>query len=378
MKQTVYCAFLCLILAACGKPPAPEVTPEPDNVVSAEALEADTTQLLNFTAAANEFHAFAEQTSKQMLAQCSQMKAAIESFLASPSEQTQLAAQQAFYVCYQGWIASEFYQQHAFDLAEEKSLKTLLDLIDTRPFLPGYIDGIPEYPYSGLIHEMDMPITAGNLRSQHRLMDEDSASVGFPAVEFFLWKSPVATQWAGAETSDVVKRRHTYLSIVSSQLINQLTQTIMRWQPNSNYSLLPERAQLNIVLQSMQRLVMVDLLTKGFENSVVRESEWFHPAILSGRGRDYPILRLTQLQQYISSEAFIEWLTRQTGSPVTVDDLTAAVASSIAAIEALPENYPFDTTETDENWLVARQQIASLTLLLSQLSEHFQIPIVTS
>jgi hypothetical protein len=385
VKHTAFCAVLCLgLLASCDKPDKP-VMSEPPVVKPAEEAEATPvaepgSQILNFADAANDFHHAAQQSTKRMLSLCSQMKADIDTFLRAPTDKAQVTAQASYIPCYQSWISSSLFFQQPFDLAEAESFNKLIDMLDTRPFLPGYIDGIPEYPFSGLIHEVDMEITLPNLRGQHRLMDEESASIGFPVIEFFLWKMPVESIWTTAQTNDdneIVKRRKTYLNVVSELLMEQLSRAVLRWQPNSAYASLPERAQLSLVLKSLQRSALVELLNHGFDQPVINDPEWYHPALISGHGRDYPILRLTRIENLLDAPAFSEWLSKQVDMPVSTEEMDVALENSISAIKQLPENYPLQTSEENENWASARQEVAKLAVLFNQLSEYFQVSVVT-
>ena len=276
---------------------------------------------------------------------------------------------------------SDFFQQ-PFDLADKKPFRNLIDLIDTHPFLPGYIDGIPEYPYSGLVHELDIDINADNLRGQHRLMDEESASVGFPVIEFFLWKMPANEHWQATPNTDnatIVDRRKAYLNTATDLLMEHLTQAVLRWQTNGTFASLPERAQFSFVLKSLQRLSMIELLAGQFEEAVFTDPGWYHTAPFTGFGRSFITIKLKSMQQVIGdTEAtqFSDWLDKNPDLPFTTSDLRKTLTDALTAVSALPGNYPFDSS-ADEQWQAARQQLAQLTVYFSQLSKHFQVAIVT-
>ena len=380
MKQHYLGVVLsALLLVACGRegssvdtepvssaPPASEAVPEPSLPPFAEVAQA--------------FAGQAQQGSQQMLTLCTQMQMAIEQFLADVSAQTQAEARDRYQACYQAWVSASLYFQMPFELSEAKSFHQLIEIIDTRPFLPGYIDGIPEYPYSGLVHELDMPINQSTLRSQHRLMDEDSASVGFPVVEFFLWKTPIDSVWRATQVGDdhrIVDRRKQYLAVATELLMTQLTQANLRWQSATGFKALPERAQLALVVKSLQRSAAIELLANRFSAQVLVEPDWHHPALLSGQGRDYPLLRLAQMQKLLATAAVQAWFSQQPALPVSAEVLQAALSAAEQAVMQLPANYPFDTAEDSETWQAAQQQIAALAELFSQLSEHFQVPLAT-
>jgi hypothetical protein len=377
-------SLLTLTITSCSEPDSTEarhIEAEPITTDSSEVTP--TAPLLIFRDAANYFAESAQAATKAMLATCASLQADIQTFLTTPTEAHQETARNSYIPCYQAWVGSSLYFQQPFGLGEKKTFDNLVDLIDTRPFLPGYIDGIPEYPFSGLIHEMDIQISTSTIRSQHRLMDEDSASVGFPVIEFFLWKAPVNTFWeasGAADSQTTVERRQEYLRVATNLLLENLTQAVMRWQPQSEYFQLPEGAQQALVLKSLQRITMVDLLAGFFEDQVIAEPEWHHPAIISGQGRDYITVQLKMIESFLGIEdenEFTRWLAKATDLPIQLTDLRAQISQALIAVEALPANYPAET-EADEAWQTARQQLATVALSFSQLSEHFQVSIVTN
>jgi hypothetical protein len=314
---------------------------------------------------------------------CAQLEDNIQAFLKDPSQATQSQAQQSFIPCHQRWTASALYFTEPFNLNEAKGLKRTLDLIDTRPFLPGYIDGIPLYPYSGLVHELELAITEDTLLSQHRLMDEESAALGFPVIEFFLWKTPLDQFWQTQTDDDaqtLVNRRLSYLTIATRHLIQQLEKAQVRWRDQGEYNALPERAQFNVIVKTMQRFTMVDLLNVTFAEASLDEPEWIHPAQFAGSGRAYLQAQLDELSTLLGTEAapsaFSEWLNKETSIELTGEALQASLVNVQAAVAALPEGFPFDT-EPNEQWQQARKAIASLAPDFTQLSQHLKLTVIT-
>lgn len=60
------------------------------------------------------------------------------------------------------------------------------DPIDAHPLLPGYLDGVPNYPRSGLVHS-EVPLTPASLLEQHQSTDFLYVTQGFHAMETLLW-----------------------------------------------------------------------------------------------------------------------------------------------------------------------------------------------
>ena len=375
-------AGLCALLIGCS----PKTNSGPTQATPVVAVEPATILLsppsgADFAAVGAAFQRDAEQHTLQMLALCQTLGDDVLAFLATPDARHQLAAQASFRLCYQSWAANQLFFQLAFNPADKKTLQPLLDLINTRPFLPGYIDSIPDYPYSGLIYEVDLPINEATLLGQHRLMDEDSAALGFPVVEFFLWRQPLDAAWqsTGEGAADnLIERRHQYLRTATGMLLADLGAVSSRWQAGDGFGGLPHRVQLVSVLASLQRLTAVALLDDLFNEQALTEPEWHHPAMYSGQGRAYPLALLTAVQGWVglpeSSTAFAQWLDSRVDRSVTAADLQTAVADSLSAVQQLPENYPADSA-ADGQWATARQQISALALAFGQLSEQQQVPI---
>lgn len=374
--------LLSLFVTGCQKSDPAPITPVANvPAVEAPAIKA-VAPVLNFKASAEQFLALAQSQTQAMLTACASLQIDIQSFLAAPTTASQAQARESYTPCYQAWVASALFFQQPFNFSEQTEFNKLVDLIDTRPFLPGYIDGIPEYPFSGLIHELDLKINADTLRSQHRLMDEESASLGFPVIEFFLWKVPTEAYWStnsSVESREIIERRHDYLTIATTLLLEQLSKAVLRWQTSGEFNQLPESAQQSFVLKSLQRQLMIDMLANLFEEAAITEPEWHHPAIISGQGRQYVEVQLATLQQLFNSEsdnAFIARLNDALALPFNADELIQTLASTQAAVANLPENYPAQT-EADDTWKAAQQQVAALALMFSQLSEHFGVAQVT-
>lgn len=354
-----------------------EVDSSSELVVEANIRQVD------FSDAADFFAQSARSSANNMLVQCSDMQAQIDAFIAKPTDQSQTAAQETFTSCYQLWQSASVYFQVPFELSEAKSFVRMMDLIDTRPFVPGYIDGIPEYPFSGLVNEIGMEINRSNLRGQHRLMDEESASLGFPIIEFFLWRTPVQGNWISGSSEDDQKafeRRFKYLNTATSYLIEELSNATLRWQTQGKFQLLPESAQLTYVLKSIQRISMVTMLAESFDDGVLEEPHWYHPAIISGNGLTYPQRRLEGLEQLFTAKesqtVLSNWVDKLENAPVSSAQLIDVIHKAQIAIDKLPSNYPLET-KSDDTWQSARQSIAELALLLSQLSTYHNITVLT-
>lgn len=55
------------------------------------------------------------------------------------------------------------------------------------PIQPGYLDAYGDHPYSGIVFDVGMPLTAEALREQHGMTDNSDAALGVYAIEFILF-----------------------------------------------------------------------------------------------------------------------------------------------------------------------------------------------
>lgn len=363
----------CFWLASCGgDPDTPSertVTPVTTPEITTPAVPA----LPDFADATAQFTEQARLASQRIVETCNAMQVAIQTFAEAPSEAGLKDAQNGYQQCYQQWRAASLFYRVAFDLSEQIEFQRLLAMIDTRPYLPGYIDGIPEYPYSGLVHELDIPITPENLRSQHRLMDEESAAIGFPVMEFFLWKVPVEAFWLANQPGDdktLVARRLRYLTVASDLLQAHLGLATNRWLEPSAFEALPERAQLALIWRSLQEVTLTELLNGAMEADDVQEPEWHHPAPYSGQGLVYVQRPLETVLNYATEGGapLLKWLEQLPEPPVTAAELQESLNKATTTVAKLPENYPADS-EMDEPWQAAQQAVAQLALQVSRLNQ---------
>lgn len=367
-----------VLLSHCADPePASQPPPTIDETELSSELDGNEQQPLEFASVAQRIQQSASEQLTQMTAACSQMRDFAESFIDEPSNEAQGLARDAYLDCYHRWLGLSLYFQVPFDLSETREFERRMDLIDTRPYLAGYIGSVPDYPFSGLVHELDIPVTLNNLLGQHRLMDEDSASLGFPAVEFFLWRNPLNDAWiANGENNELVERRKQFLSLALRQLLVDLTWAQERWQPAGPFERLPERAKLSAILQGQQRLVFVELLQQGFNSEAINSPDWYHPAVITGEGRLYLQAKLSGISLLTESEdiGFIEWLSAREQS-VQTSEFQQTLVNVSDGLALLPDNYPAGSAE-DEQWTATRQQLAQLALYANEFSKEFQVSLI--
>jgi len=225
-----------------------EEQPEPDSREPVNTLEqVDPEQDAATLAAWQKGHEWLTEAGIQ----CEQFHEAIEQFLTSPDSDTLRAAQTRWHQCHDQW--------HRMDplLALSDSnpglfgqLEQLTFNIEARPLMPGYLDSLEDYPYSGIVNDVTVNITATSLRQQHGLTDWSDVSLGLHALEFLLWGEhgqrpardyqPQRTlseeQRADELSIDMLpeNRRRELLRLTSHLLQDDMAKLQQLWQDESN------------------------------------------------------------------------------------------------------------------------------------------------
>ncbi len=364
-------AVVLLGLNACSGPEQETPTTDAD-VTEADAgptVIANTDQLV---AAAGKMQQAARAVGGDMMESCRLMQRRVLGFLESPDDAGRDAARTAWHDCYEHWNSFLVFHQVAFSPRDAAAVVRTGRLINTRPFQPGYIDGLPEYPYSGLVHEVDLPLSLPTLLDQHQMMDEESAALGFPVLETLLWREPLAENWITDPEAEgaVVSRRKQYLEIATRDLLDQLQNALARWQTETQFRDLPDTIQIRVLLRSMERLAQQELLSSTFADAALEDPEWHHPAAVAGQGKRHLLARLAGLERLLlagegETNPIAVWI-GQTFEPPTLTELRAHLKTAHEKLAALPDNAPLGEVDPSA-YEQARDAMAALTMDLQTL-----------
>ncbi len=279
-------------LIACEKKPAIEVetSVEPTPVIDKERVNTAADQL--WTAGTNTF--------STSVGAASELNAAIDAFLTSPSTETLKTAQQKWQDAFLAY--RRFYFFHFLGQAAPSSFNTLAELhfrIAAHPIQPGYLDSFGPYLYSGMVHDIGMEITRENLIGQHGLTDPEDAALGLYAIHFMLFGidarrqvedyAPVK-QLSREEIESGFKsvketpnhRRRLLLQLQADILLDDLTTLQNTWQssePDSaylNWQALAPREKLNTVRQTLKQ-GLTQLIVDVVEIKKLQEAAMVEP-----------------------------------------------------------------------------------------------------
>lgn len=381
MRYSAILITLGLVLSACSDPdPAPI---ELESLLPSEAADGSSVDSgPHFAAAAELVRSTAQRQGTALMRACTDLSAGVNDFLAEPNSTHRDSARTAWHNCYEQWNRFRPFNQRAFSVTEQAQFRRTESLINIRPYQPGYIDGLPDYPYSGLVHESGMDLTLDNLVDQHQMMDTESPSLGFPVVETFLWREPMTESWLPVTSNNaaVVERRHRYLRLATDHLMSQLQSAVNRWQGETGFYLLTEEGQMRFTWQSLQRLAQVELLSYSFADSTLEEASWHHLSAEAGQGRRHLLARLDGIAALVQvseedAGSLASWLDRA-DTDISAAMLNEHLNNARTAIAALPEDYTFGDIDT-ETWQNTRQAVAQLAVDFNTLSRQLGLDLFT-
>ncbi|MEX0618243.1 MAG: imelysin family protein [Pseudohongiellaceae bacterium] len=212
-------------------------------------------------------------------------------FLDNPDEPGLEQLRQLWLTAHRSYTATAlhryFLQRLAATSSEAASIETRLNELHYRvnywPILPGYLDYVYNYPDSGLIFDLSVPLSENSLRSQHGVFDLSEVTTGFHVLEFLLWgtnnapgmlrssadflaESELSTEQltAGMQVADLENNRRRELLRIVSQILLQDTNAISEiW--------LQQRGDLERVLAGLGRDHVLLLLLDSQDELLTRE-----------------------------------------------------------------------------------------------------------
>lgn len=281
-----------LLLGGCSDTPPPEATPK-------AAATTSTVPARNYSAFVPYvgIKAYTEFSKATQAAQ--ELDHALSKLLYAPNDETLATARSAWRVAYDRYLATLIYARLSLQDPEEwlqqgiGYQQTLVQL-DAWPIEPGYIDYVPDYPFSGIVNDLALPLSRESLLGEHLLSAQSAASIGFHPLEFMLWSVDGLRPWQdfvaqentapspqsnseGADATDLDasphaikvqnhQRRRQYLRLLGEDIHKNLTRLQRRFEPSTgHYSSELEHADpqqvLRASLRSTQKLI-ADELTK--------------------------------------------------------------------------------------------------------------------
>ena len=191
-------------------------------------------------AVVNTYASGAYYSYSQSLASAEVLDAAIDSFLAAPSQPRLDAAKQAWLRARNDYGVTEIYRFYGGPIDNEENGPE--GLVNAWPLDEAYIDYVAEDPNAGIINKpAEFPnIDAALLVSLNEEGGEANVSTGWHAIEFLLWGQDLNVDGPGYRpiedytVNENADRRKAYLAMTSDLLITHLRQIVDAWAPNAN------------------------------------------------------------------------------------------------------------------------------------------------
>lgn len=178
--------------------------------------------------------------------QAAMMQVAITAFLNNPNETSHKAAQDAWVQARQSYLQTEAFRfyEGPIDFVDAKTGEEGPEgRINAWPMNEAFIDYVKEKPDSGLINNPKFELSIAAIMENDQVTDEADVTTGWHAIEFLLWGQDFNNEGPGQRSfTDFVPnqnnndRRRQYLTLVTQQLVSDLTFLETEWKPNAeNY-----------------------------------------------------------------------------------------------------------------------------------------------
>jgi putative iron-regulated protein len=284
------------------------------------------------------------------------LDAEIDTFLASPSEDSLAAAKEAWLTARDDYGPTEAFRFYGGPIDNEEDGPE--GLINAWPLDEAYIDYVEGAPESGIVNlpEEYPTIDADLLVSLNEEGGEANVSTGWHAIEFLLWGQDQSADGPGSRpvedftTSENADRRAEYLAVSSDLLLVHLQDLVDAWAPDSdnfraNFLALPTEEALGMIITGIGELSRGELagerMTVAYE---ARSQEDEHSCFSDNTTADI-VANAVGIQRVYSGEAGsvdgpgIYDLVAESDQELA-DQLRDSIADSVAMAEAIPA--PFD------------------------------------
>jgi putative iron-regulated protein len=324
-----------LVLAACGNDAGEEMRSE---VVA------------NYAALVHEAYSMS-------LDSATEMDAAIDAFVADPTDQTLEAARAAWLAARDDYGPTEAFRFYGGPIdADETGVE---GLVNAWPLDEAYIDYVEGAADSGVINLPDEypTIDAELITSLNEKGGETNISTGWHAIEFLLWGQDLSADGPGARPADDFSsaanadRRATYLTVASDLLLEHLTYLVDAWAPDvednyrAEFTALPADEALSMILTGIGELSRGELagerLTVAYEeHSQEDEHSCFSDNTTADVVGNASGIEMVYLGQWGSAAGpGIDDLVMEV-DPELADRLGEEIRTSVSLAEAIPA--PFD------------------------------------
>jgi putative iron-regulated protein len=303
------------------------------------------------------YAALVHEAYSMSLDSATEMDAAIDAFVADPTDQTLEAARAAWLAARDDYGPTEAFRFYGGPIdADETGVE---GLVNAWPLDEAYIDYVEGAADSGVINLPDEypTIDAELITSLNEKGGETNISTGWHAIEFLLWGQDLSADGPGARPADDFSsaanadRRATYLTVASDLLLEHLTYLVDAWAPDvednyrAEFTALPADEALSMILTGIGELSRGELagerLTVAYEeHSQEDEHSCFSDNTTADVVGNASGIEMVYLGQWGSAAGpGIDDLVMEV-DPELADRLGEEIRTSVSLAEAIPA--PFD------------------------------------
>ena len=145
----------------------------------------------------------AQQTANQ----ATQLVNATDAFLKQPDAANRERWQQSWIRAHSSWLQASIL------------IPDTTGRIDHWPMEPGFVDSLPAYPDSGIVHDLIVDLDPESLATQHQITDDSEVALGFHVLEYYAFERDLASF---DDTATGAERRRTLIRQVSTLLLKDL------------------------------------------------------------------------------------------------------------------------------------------------------------
>ena len=224
------------------------------------------------------------------LAGAEELDAAVEAFLADPSEDTLSDAREAWLASREPYLQTEVYR--FYDGPIDNADDGPEGLINAWPLDEAYIDYVEGDEGAGIVNDTEVEIDGETLEDPNEQGGEANIATGYHAVEFLLWGQDRSATGPGDRpytdyvegddaTAENAARRSLYLETVSGLIGEHLSDMVDAWAPDSDDNYRAEFEALDRK-EALAKILTGMIVLTGFETG----GERLQTALDSGSQED--------------------------------------------------------------------------------------------
>lgn len=337
-----------LIAASCGSDGSDS---------SSSADESSTEETVDFASAISTYTEGVHASYEASLASANDMDAAIDAFLADPSDDTLQAAKASWLAAREDYSPTEAFRFYGGPIDNEEDGPE--GLLNAWPLDEGYIDYVEGNADAGIINDASgfPTIDSALLASLNEEGGESNISTGWHAIEFLLWGQDLDTDGPGARpVSDYTDaanadRRGTYLAAASDLLLVHLGDLVSAWAPGggnyrADFLALDEVDAMRNIITGIGELSRGELAGERMNVAYAERSQEDEHSCFSdnttndiiGNARGIEMVLLADYPGGVTGTSVLDVIAAEDSA--LADQLLAEVTASLSAVAGIPA--PFD------------------------------------